>query len=401
MEIRIDPLPQGGGAAAPPDPANLGFGKLFASRMLSVSWSEGRGWHDARIGAYQPLVLEPSAAVFHYGQEIFEGLKAYRWEDGGIRLFRAEMNDVNFTEAVFSGDVLFSEASAGRAVFSGSQFQKNASFAGSRFREEAFFDQAVFSGTAQFSSTVFVAEVSLHAVLFCREAAFASSEFQSIARFDSARFQGGLDLSGAKIHIIRLRDAAVSGRIDLHNAEFMRLEARWPVLSHHLAYDGAAYLALVKNFRNLEWFEDADDCYYQYRRASQSAKGFFVRSGKRASINWAKLSDALAWISCGYGVRPRHTVFLSGILIVLFALIYWMGGGIVVEPLNGSGPSIGSQAALDFHDYLYFSAMVFTAKTQVKWYPVGIYRYIATIESVLGWLLLALFLVSLGRTMIR
>ena len=92
MEIRVDPLPEGSRGTAPSDPAQLGFGKYFASRMLSASWTEGRGWHDARIGAYAPLVLEPSAAVFHYGQEIFEGLKAYRWADGGTVLFRPEMN---------------------------------------------------------------------------------------------------------------------------------------------------------------------------------------------------------------------------------------------------------------------------------------------------------------------
>ena len=92
---------------------------------------------------------------------------------------------------------------------------------------------------------------------------------------------------------------------------------------------------------------------------------------------------------------------MSGMIVVVFALLYWTGGGIVVEPLNGSAPSISSQGDLGFLDNLYFSAMVFTAKTQVKWYPAGIYRYVATVESVLGWLLLALFLVSLGRTMIR
>lgn len=58
------------------------------------------------------------------------------------------------------------------------------------------------------------------------------------------------------------------------------------------------------------------------------------------------------------------------------------------------------QENLDFLDNIYFSAMVFTAKTQVKWYPVGVFRYLATIKSILGWLLLAPFLVTLGRTMI-
>jgi len=88
-------------------------------------------------------------------------------------------------------------------------------------------------------------------------------------------------------------------------------------------------------------------------------------------------------------------------LIILFALLFWARNGILVEPLNGSGPNIGPLENLTFQDNLYFSAMVFTAKTQVKWWPVGIYRYLATVESVLGWLLLALFLVTLGRTMIR
>jgi hypothetical protein len=117
-------------------------------------------------------------------------------------------------------------------------------------------------------------------------------------------------------------------------------------------------------------------------------------------INWSKILDGMAWISCGYGVRPRYTVFLSCILIILFALLFWMGDGIVVEPLNGDIPSIAPQENLDFLDNIYFSAMVFTAKTQVKWYPVGVFRYLATIKSILGWLLLAPFLVTLGRTMI-
>ena len=73
----------------------------------------------------------------------------------------------------------------------------------------------------------------------------------------------------------------------------------------------------------------------------------------------------------------------------------------MVEPLNGAGTSIASQEALNFLDNVYFSTMVFTAKTQVKWFPVGVFRYLSTVESVLGWLLLALFLVTLGRTMIR
>jgi len=208
-------------------------------------------------------------------------------------------------------------------------------------------------------------------------------------------------LANAEIQVMRLFDAVFAGQIDLHNTDFARLEVRWPTLCHHLAYDGAAYLSLTKNFRNLEWFEDADDCYYHYRRRSQSDKTLVFREKTMIKINWSKLLDAVAWISCGYGVRPRYTVFLSCFLIILFALLFWMGDGIVVEPLNGAGPSIAHPEALNFLENIDFSAMVFTAKTQVKWYPVDIFRYLATLESVLSWLLLAPFLVTLGRTMIR
>ena len=75
-----------------PDWNNLGFGKIFTDHMFIMDYTEGKGWHDARIVPYQNLSLAPSAMVFHYGQEMFEGLKAYRGADGKARLFRPDMN---------------------------------------------------------------------------------------------------------------------------------------------------------------------------------------------------------------------------------------------------------------------------------------------------------------------
>ena len=70
----------------------LGFGKIFTDHMFVMEYTEGKGWHDAEIVPYQNLSLAPSAMVFHYGQEMFEGLKAYKGADGKTRLFRPEMN---------------------------------------------------------------------------------------------------------------------------------------------------------------------------------------------------------------------------------------------------------------------------------------------------------------------
>jgi hypothetical protein len=109
----------------------------------------------------------------------------------------------------------------------------------------------------------------------------------------------------------------------------------------------------------------------------------------------------MAWISCSYGVWPGSIVFLSCFLIIIFTLLFWAGDGIMAEPLNGARPNTASQDALYFLDNLYFSVMVFTAKTQIKWFSIGVFHYLAIVESVLGWLLLALFLATLGRTMIR
>ena len=70
----------------------LTFGTIFTDHMFEVDYEEGKGWYDPRIVPYHKLELEPSAMVFHYGQEMFEGLKAYKTEDGRILLFRPDKN---------------------------------------------------------------------------------------------------------------------------------------------------------------------------------------------------------------------------------------------------------------------------------------------------------------------
>ena len=76
--------------------ADPGFGRVFTDHMALVRWTEAKGWHDARITARQPLSIDPSTAVLHYAQEIFEGLKAYALDDGSVALFRADANARRF-----------------------------------------------------------------------------------------------------------------------------------------------------------------------------------------------------------------------------------------------------------------------------------------------------------------
>jgi branched-chain amino acid aminotransferase len=78
--------------------ANPGFGTNFTDHMVTIEWTEGKGWHDAVIGPRGPIPLDPAASVLHYAQEIFEGLKAYSHADGAIAMFRPEANAARFNE---------------------------------------------------------------------------------------------------------------------------------------------------------------------------------------------------------------------------------------------------------------------------------------------------------------
>jgi len=74
-----------------PDETNLGFGHYYTDHMFILEYNEGKGWHSGRVVPYQNISLDPAAKVFHYGQTVFEGMKAYRTEDG-IKLFRPKKN---------------------------------------------------------------------------------------------------------------------------------------------------------------------------------------------------------------------------------------------------------------------------------------------------------------------
>ena len=87
------PLPAAQRRAILADP---GFGRHFTDHMVTIEWTEGRGWHDGQLIPYGPLQLDPATMALHYGQEIFEGLKAYTRVDGSIATFRPEMNARRF-----------------------------------------------------------------------------------------------------------------------------------------------------------------------------------------------------------------------------------------------------------------------------------------------------------------
>jgi branched-chain amino acid aminotransferase len=78
---------------------NPGFGRVFTDHMVTIRFADGKGWYDGRVEARAPIPMDPATAVLHYAQEIFEGLKAYRSDDGGVTLFRPEANAQRFRDS--------------------------------------------------------------------------------------------------------------------------------------------------------------------------------------------------------------------------------------------------------------------------------------------------------------
>ncbi len=92
MSLKITRVEESKRRQRPSADSALGFGQYFTDHMYLCNYSPDQGWHDARIEPYAPLSLDPACMALHYAQEIFEGLKAYRGVDGGIRLFRFTEN---------------------------------------------------------------------------------------------------------------------------------------------------------------------------------------------------------------------------------------------------------------------------------------------------------------------
>ena len=170
---------------------------------------------------------------------------------GDATFFRTRFANVSFKDATLNGMVQFSEAIFGQADFQGAQFGGKSSWQGSLFQGDAGFDGALFLGRTSFPTATFLAMVSFTSARFQEEAFFEGTVFAKTADYSTAIFQKGISFAGATIDKMRLLKAQISSQISLQNAEFNRLEARWPVLCNHLRYDGETYLSLARNYRNL------------------------------------------------------------------------------------------------------------------------------------------------------
>ena len=356
--------------------------------------------HFAKPAHFRASQFEDNAIFL--SDKFIDGADFGESQFNGIAYFSGAQfcNYASFRDVKFKGDGQLSGIHfCNDAYFSDTQFDEDCYFGGTRFEKNAYFkvaqfhfvnfEKSQFSGYVGFAEAKFYDNTYFRGVQFCGISDFSDAEFYEDAHFEEAQFEASFDLSRSK---------------------FDRLYVFWNDIDEVLVYDGSTYLSLIRNFKNQELFNDADECYYKYRRISQANKNF----------GWSKVGDILAWLSCGYGVHPGYTLIWCMAFIILFGIIIWAGNGVQIDVDHDHSRSFSSLGynfnyskrirkkqseitSISLLDSIYFSALIFFHTLHPSsWRPSKRWSlWLILFEDIVGWLLLALFLVALANVIIR
>lgn len=327
----------------------------------------------------------------------FMGLAGFWGTDfEGIPDFRgAKFNgDAYFLKGLFNSEAYFNEV----------EFDNYADFRGAKFSSDADFSNTQFGGEADFWNTRYSRRVDFSNAKFVRSANFGNSQFSDNRNYASsfldASFDGNANFADSQFSsIFDFRYAHFNKSLNLTGTRFDRLEISWNDIKDKLISDEPTYVELVRNFENMGQYEDADNCFYQYRKHKQESSG----------LGWSKFIDSTAWVTCGYGVRPEFIIYWSIFLIIIFGcLFYW------VEAITqGTDHRRYKFVLLPDHskkvrnstiwDALYYSTSVFFGIHSVAghWRTIGRWKYVSMLEDIVGWVFIMVLVITLGHIMIR
>ena len=304
---------------------------------------------------------------------------------------------VDFINAHFDRDLDFCEVSFNQSTnFRWAQFNYNANFYKARFDKSTDFNFAQFNQTAVFIEAQFIKSAYFGNSLFNQTAYFRDCQFADAificsylksADFGRATFSGDLSFEGSQID-----------RLNLKDAEFCKIFLRWKSIGH-LEYDETAYLLLMGNFKNLNFLEDANDCYYDYR------------NDRRATLPWYyQPVDYALMLFYGYGVKPDRPVLWSIIFVAFFAGLFWWRQGIL--PVREGEPEEEANR-FSLLEAVAFSAMTFLSGGKLvfdppeyriasgrPWRDVQISKALFILERLLGMVLIIMFAIAVGKTII-
>ena len=365
-------------------------------------------------GSEEQLKIVPASEVLHnislgnpleYDNCIITGdLNLNKLEvKGGIHF-----NKTIFRDSVYSRSTKFS----GIADFSSSTFSGDVKFCDSTFDDDAYFSYATFKKLAFFENSTFNGDADFFYSTFNDNARFCYSTFKEFAFFENSTFNGDADFfySTFKGYVF-FENVTFHGKLGLTGTSYNRLYVRWNNIKKCLFYDDSSYLVIIKNFKDLGYFEDSDNCYFQYRKD---------RRGQPWPCDYPleeparKFIDFLAEWSYGYGTRPANPFIWSLLLILLFGLT-WRYLGFNNGRNDGSNRSNLRSILIALKPFG-FSAAVFLSSVWFLggWFLIGIpeipdmpgrskclAKHIFSLERILGAIFTGLFLLAISRTVIR
>jgi uncharacterized protein YjbI with pentapeptide repeats len=323
----------------------------------------------------------------------------------------------------------------GNIDFSNTVFSRNASFAHSKFRYFTNFDNAEFVGTANFDECEFhgdiyfknstfmgsssfllckyLLEADFSNIIFMNDSIFKRSQYNSAIFYDTtfnytdfsnckfveadfrkSRFLKYTNFVGADFgKFAQFGDNDIKNTIDLTNIKFGTLELSWDVIGISSVYfDANTFHALIKNYNDLGWYDDADKCYYDYRLWSQ---------GLKHQNDPYLYADIIAMNLCGYGVRWQNTIYCAIGIIILFWFIFIIRKDVLDLQWDEFKKRLFE---------LFTLSAIILISAPVEWYPFGKrkfikyirrYKYSTLIERLVGWGLMILFIGVISRLMIR
>jgi|GEM_PF-1672885 len=346
--------------------------------------------------------------------------------------------------STFTDSVIFRHWTFAQPVgFRGSTFGSYTYFGDVSFDEPTGFDRVTFSGNAHFRDVVFRARADFEGATFGEELVFWSSTFGDVTRFWDACFEGPAcffedtlqaytdfgsavfkstgNFGGTRFaqtsftsttfeEDVVFTDAVFTDRVSFSLATFGSFYARWSQLAHFINADYRFMSRLIRNFEELRFLGDADDCY------------LFLRDNERKKKPWLR-RHAEYWLlqaTCGYGVKPERLFFWSFGVILVFMLFYTRNGAILQRDILPASARrrrlhlrMHSSGTAKLRDAFFYSFQTFLVGAVPGWCSTDQFlinsrrlrlirfRTLSMIEGALGWVLLILFVVTLTRKFIR
>jgi hypothetical protein len=364
---------------------------IQASEVESIIRAGGSAEFDDRtiLGDLDLSELKIERPV-HFNHTIFQDSVNFEYTtfNGTAYFWSSAFNGhASFESSAFNGDAYFvSSAFNGTAYFVSSTYNGTAYFVSSAFNGDAYFVSSAFNGDADFGDDTFDKEADFNDVVFKGNASFNRSQFREDALFENTTFQM---------------------RLSLTKTRYDKLFMRWNNIEGGLVYDDAAYMSLMKNFKDLGYFEDYDSCYFQYRKEHRGQPWPLV-GGVDKPIR-KSIDFFLEWFY-GYGTRPLNAVYFSLAFIIIFG-IFWRAIG-----LGGPNDVTGEESKVwekpnDALDIFGFSTTVFLSGTRlfidppdipmIKGRSRSMIKKAFTLERILGALFSILFFLAISGTVIR